>query len=72
MPVRQLEDEVKKGQRNVLTLEEVAQRVRVPLATCRYWRATGSGPPTFRVGRHVVAFEDAVEAWLEQQAAQAS
>lgn len=49
---------------NLLTLEEVAARTRVPLATLRYWRSLGKGPETFRIGRRVVADEDAVEAWI--------
>jgi hypothetical protein len=36
-----------------LTMKEVANVVRVPVATLRYWRHLGSGPRSFRVGRSV-------------------
>ena len=32
---------------------EVADVVRVPVATLRYWRHLGTGPRTFRIGRSV-------------------
>ena len=54
---------------NLLTLEEIATKTRVPIATLRYWRATGSGPTTFRLGRRVMAYESDVEAWIESEAA---
>lgn len=50
--------------RNLLTLDEVAAKTRVPVATLRYWRSRGEGPKTFRLGRRVVAFEDAVDEWV--------
>lgn len=54
----------------IITLEEVAEVTRTPLSTLRYWRASGQeGPPTFRLGRRVVAFEGEVEAWIKAQAA---
>jgi len=54
----------------LLTLEEVASRTRVPVATLRYWRSIGTGPSTFRLGRRVMAYEDEVENWIESEAAQ--
>ena len=54
---------------NLLTLEEVAQKTRVPLATLRYWRHAGLGPATFRLGRRVMAYEAEVENWIEAEAA---
>ena len=54
----------------IITLEEIAERTRMPLATLRYWRSTGQeGPPTFRLGRRVMAFEAEVDAWIMDQAA---
>jgi len=35
----------------LLTIAEVADVVRVPVATLRYWRHLGTGPHSFRVGR---------------------
>ena len=37
----------------LLTMQEVAVVVRVPLATLRYWRHLGTGPRSFRIGRGV-------------------
>ena len=55
--------------RRIVRLEGITEKTGVPLATLRYWRATGQGPPTFKLGRHVVAFEDEVDKWVEEQAA---
>jgi predicted DNA-binding transcriptional regulator AlpA len=53
---------------DLLTLEEIAAQVRVPIATLRYWRSRGEGPETFRLGRRVVAYQDAVDAWVQERA----
>jgi hypothetical protein len=37
----------------LLTMQEVADIVRVPVATLRYWRHLGTGPRSFRIGRSV-------------------
>jgi predicted DNA-binding transcriptional regulator AlpA len=51
----------------LLTMKEVADVVRVPVATLRYWRHLGSGPRSFRVGRSVRYWRTEVLHWLEQQ-----
>lgn len=52
----------------LLTLEEVAQRTRVPASTLRYWRHKGDyGPPSTRIGRRVVYRESDLEAWIAEQ-----
>jgi DNA-binding transcriptional MerR regulator len=43
----------------LLTIEETSARLRVPVATLRYWRHIGTGPTSFRMGRRV--FYRAVE-----------
>ncbi|MFK5645102.1 helix-turn-helix transcriptional regulator [Ornithinimicrobium sp. LYQ121] len=53
--------------RTILTLQEVSERTRVPLNTLRWMRHKGTGPPTWKLGRRVVAYEDDVEGWLDQQ-----
>lgn len=53
----------------IITLEEVAALLRVPVGTLRYWRHQGTGPQGFKVGRHVRYTEGAVSQWLEQQQA---
>jgi predicted DNA-binding transcriptional regulator AlpA len=54
----------------LLTLDEVAEWTRTPVATLRYWRHRGQGPPTFKLGRRVVAREEDVEAWIAEAAEQ--
>ena len=51
----------------LLTLQEVADIVRVPVATLRYWRHLGSGPESFRIGRTVRYWRSNVLQWLEVQ-----
>lgn len=53
-----------------ITNKELALRVRRPLATIRYWRATGTGPRGARVGGRVLYRVADVDAWIEQQYAQ--
>lgn len=55
--------------RRVLLIDEVAELLRTPANTLRYWRATNQGPPSFRLGRRVAYFADDVDAWVEEQAA---
>ena len=52
----------------LLTIQEVADIVRVPVATLRYWRHLGTGPRSFRVGRSVRYWRTEVIAWLDDQA----
>lgn len=49
-----------------LTTEEVAEAVRTPVETVRYWRHVGKGPKSFKVGRRVLYAVDDVERWLEE------
>ena len=34
----------------LLTFDEVAELIRVPAATLRYWRHRGTGPKSFKMG----------------------
>ena len=52
----------------LLTIQEVADVVRVPVATLRYWRHLGTGPRSFRIGRSVRYWRTEVFAWLDDQA----
>jgi excisionase family DNA binding protein len=52
-----------------LTTEEVAQALRTSAETVRYWRHTGKGPSSVKVGRRVLYRESDVLAWLEAVAA---
>lgn len=48
----------------LMTIGEVAELLRVPVATLRYWRHLGAGPASFRVGRHVRCRRCDVRAWV--------
>lgn len=50
--------------RRILKFEEISERTRIPLATLRWMRHRGEGPPTFRLGRRVVGYEDECDAWV--------
>jgi predicted DNA-binding transcriptional regulator AlpA len=56
----------------LLTMQEVAVVVRVPVATLRYWRHLGTGPRSFRIGRGVRYWRTEVFAWLDDQAKERS
>lgn len=49
-----------------LTISEVAELVRAPLETVRYWRHIGKGPKSFKVGRRVLYAIEDVDAWIAQ------
>lgn len=51
----------------LLTIDEVADIVRVPVATLRYWRHLGTGPDSFRIGRGVRYWRSVVYTWLYAQ-----
>lgn len=51
----------------LLTPPEVANLVRRPVATVRYWRATGTGPKCARVGGRVLYRLADVERWVAEQ-----
>jgi excisionase family DNA binding protein len=51
----------------LLTDVEVAEYLRVSLATVRRWRAEGTGPPWFRAGRAIRYSRRALDEWIERQ-----
>lgn len=48
----------------LLTLNEVAEILRTPPATLRYWRHLGTGPDSFRLGRRVMYRRDDLDHWV--------
>ena len=52
---------------DLLTLREVAELLRVPEATLRYWRHCQTGPNSYKIGRHVRYRQQDVHAWLRGQ-----
>ncbi len=51
----------------LLTITEAAALLRAPVATLRYWRHLGTGPPSFSLGRHVVYRHADIDSWIEAQ-----
>lgn len=53
---------------HLLNSAEVAQLIRVPEATLRYWRHVGIGPRSFKMGPRRVLYRAAdVDAWVAAQ-----
>ncbi|MEU4066180.1 helix-turn-helix domain-containing protein [Streptomyces wedmorensis] len=50
-----------------LTPDDIAELFGVPLETVYHWRKQRTGPPGFRVGRHVRYDPIAVQSWVAQQ-----
>jgi DNA-binding transcriptional MerR regulator len=51
----------------LLTGPEVAERLRVPEATLRFWRHKSKGPKGARIGARVVYRESDVERFITEQ-----
>lgn len=56
----------------LLTIHEVADRLRVPVGTVRYWRHHNHGPKGMKLGRHVRFRESDLEQWLREQRQQSA
>ena len=54
----------------LLTVEDLAEYLEVPVATIYAWRYHRQGPPGFRVGRHLRFRWSDVEAWIEDRITQ--
>lgn len=48
----------------LFTTAEVAEKLRIPPATLRWWRHVDRGPKSFKVGRRVVYRASEVDAYL--------
>jgi predicted DNA-binding transcriptional regulator AlpA len=55
---------------DLMLMPEVAEDTRLSLDTLRYLRHTGTGPPSFKLGRRVVYRREAVQAWVSQREAE--
>lgn len=51
----------------LLTLSEVAEILRVPVNTLRWWRQIGAGPDFFKIGRHLVTTVGDVRRFIREQ-----
>jgi excisionase family DNA binding protein len=52
---------------DLLKTDEVAEMLRVPVSTVRYWRTKNEGPRWARVGRRITYRRQDVEQWWERQ-----
>lgn len=57
---------------HLLTITEVAERLRVPVLTVRWLRQEGRFAPAIKVGRRLLWDSRDVEAWLDRQRERAS
>jgi prophage regulatory protein len=52
----------------LLRTAEVSAQTGIPVATLRWWRHVGEGPPSFRLGRkNVVYAVDELDRWISRQ-----
>ena len=51
----------------MLSLQEACALLRIPEGTLRYWRHLGSGPRSFKIGRHVRYWRTDLILWLTEQ-----
>lgn len=56
-----------KGLKPLLSTEELAEYLDVPVATVYAWRYHRKGPPGFRIGRYVRYRLSDVEDWLSSR-----
>ena len=49
-----------------LTTEEVAELLRAPVETVRWWRHVGKGPKSFKLGRRVLYALEDVDAFVAE------
>lgn len=65
-----MQDRVATGDSPYLTIDDLAERYQVPVATVRYWRYLGTGPTPVKIGRFLRYPLDDVLAWETQLKAQ--
>ena len=51
----------------LLTVEDLAEYLGVPVATLYAWRYQRQGPPGFRVGRHIRYRWGDIEEWIRDR-----
>lgn len=50
--------------RQLATINDVSEATQVPVKTLRRWEAQGTGPPAFKLGRHLRYDWADVHRWL--------
>jgi excisionase family DNA binding protein len=58
-------------QTRLLTPQEVADFLGMPVATLKTWRSKRTGPRAYRIGKHVRYRLDDIEVWLAERPASA-
>lgn len=57
----------------LLSTKETSELLNIPVGTLRWWRHTGEGPRSFKLGAKTVRYRRSdVEAWLTEQYERAS
>ena len=51
----------------LLTIDEAAAWLRVPVWTLRKWRTQGTGPGVAKVGKHLRYREEELRRWVQEQ-----
>jgi excisionase family DNA binding protein len=52
----------------LLSADEVADYLRVPVKTLYQWKWRGEGPPVRKIGRHLRYDADELRSWLREAA----
>ena len=51
----------------LLTVQDLADYLGVPVATLYQWRHRGEGPPGFRVGRYIRYRRSDIQQWIRDR-----
>jgi excisionase family DNA binding protein len=51
----------------LVTIEEAAAQLQIPIETLRKWRAQGRGPQSMKLGRHVRYDKADLDQWINEQ-----
>jgi excisionase family DNA binding protein len=55
-----------KSPERFMTTAEVAELLRIPVESVRWWRHVGKGPKSFELGRRVLYAREDLETFIEQ------
>jgi excisionase family DNA binding protein len=56
----------------LLSVQDLADYLDLPVATLYAWRYRGQGPSGFRIGRHIRYRQSDVDQWIKDQLAMSS
>jgi excisionase family DNA binding protein len=51
----------------LFTIKEAAAYLNVPVATLRWWRVQGTGPPAAKLGKHLRYNKEELERWVAER-----